>query len=125
MRPHPTRYFLPLLLAACAGTAAREHVQLPALANAWSRLRVGVERELAAAPSPAGAAALEQADRAFVVGTPAAVAVVPWPMLEQLARDDATRRLQAGEIGPGVAESRLALVDDFARSRALYLRIPQ
>lgn len=114
-----------LLLGACAGQTARDNVQLPALASTWGRLRPAVERELAATPNPTGAAALVQADQAFAAGTPSAIAVVPWSVLDDLARADTDRRLAAGEIGPGVAESRRGLIDDFARSRALYLRAPQ
>jgi hypothetical protein len=110
------------LAVACAGAAAREQLLLPAMAGTWSKVRPQVVRELAVAPNAEASAAVAEVDAAFDVGPGSRLAAVRWPLLEQLAENDIARRLAAGEIGPGVAESLRGLLADLAESRAQYLR---
>ncbi|MBL8752281.1 MAG: hypothetical protein JNK15_03185 [Planctomycetes bacterium] len=113
------------LLVSCAGTAARQSALLPAIASSWSAVRVQVTRELAAAPDPAGTAAVFDADAALAKGDPVAIAAVPWSLLEGLALADVQRREAAAEIGPGVAKILRGRLADLAESRSLYLRRTQ
>lgn len=124
---HVSRLVLPLLLllAACAGNVARQEVLLPAIVSSWQSVKVQVERELRAAPDVAGDAAVVSADDALAKGDPVAIAAAPWPLLEQLALADITRREGAAEIGPGVAKILRARLADMAESRSLYLRRTQ
>ncbi|MBL8756326.1 MAG: hypothetical protein JNK15_23735 [Planctomycetes bacterium] len=113
---------LMLLLAACAGTAARQQVLLPAIAGAWSDVRLQVVRELLQVPNTEATAAVAAADRAIASGDAVQVATVPWPLIEQTALADVDRRLAADQIGPLVAESLRGRITDLRESIALYIR---
>lgn len=110
------------LLLSCAGNAARQDVLLPAMRTAWTTMRTEVAREVAATSSSTGAAAAAAADAALAIGTPAAVAAVDWPTIEQLDEGDITRRAKAGEIGPGVAASLRERAAQFRQNRLTYAR---
>jgi hypothetical protein len=112
------------LLAACAGTAARQQTLLPAIASTWAHIRVQVVREAAAADYVGIEAALAAADKALEIRDPVTIAAVNWGLLEVAAAADTERRLTAGEIGPLVAESLRGRLADFTHARNLYLRQP-
>ncbi len=115
--------FLSLLVfaTACAGSAARQHVLIPSMRTSWESIRVAVLREAAAQQHATGAASVAAADEALAAGDPVKIASVDWPVLDLLAEADTARRVVAGAIGPGVAESLRGRLADFAESRALYL----
>lgn len=120
------RRLAPLLLllgAACAGAAARQGVTLPAMRAAWEAIKVEATREAVATQT--GQADVAAADAAMAAGTAAAIAAAPWGVVEMLARGDITRRVAAGTIGPGVADSLLEELRLFAISRATFTRQPQ
>lgn len=95
-----------LLIAACAGTAARQKVLLPSLRNAWPPIRVQVEREAVASEiADVVAVVVTAANSALAVGDPALVGAVDWPLLERLADGDVQRRQEEGAITEGVATS--------------------
>ncbi len=114
--------FLFLVLVACAGAAARQSVLLPSMASTWQQLRPGIERELAAAPDPAGTAAVASANEAFKAANPAALMTVDWQLLDSLAEADVVRQLAAGKLGPIGADSRRSLIAEFAEARGIYAR---
>ena len=111
-----------LIAAACAGTTARTEVLLPAMQQAWPPIHDAIERELAVAPDAAGTAALAGADAALQSGDPIAVASVAWAVLDALHEADATRRVDLGQIGPGVAESLRERLRQFAAARLTFTR---
>lgn len=113
---------LALFLAACAGATARTEVLLPAMRQAWPPIRVAIERELVVAPDSTGSAALAGADAALQSGDPIAVAAVAWPVLDAMAQSDTTRRVDLGQIGPGVADSLRERLRQFASARATFTR---
>lgn len=97
---------LAMLVAACAGTAARQKVLLPSLRNAWPPIRVQVEREAGASESvDVVAPVVAAANSALAVGDPVLVGAVDWPLLERLADGDVQRRVDDGTITIGIAES--------------------
>ncbi|MEY5098845.1 MAG: hypothetical protein RJA36_1564 [Pseudomonadota bacterium] len=108
-----------LLLAACAGTAARQNLLLPALVSTWAHIKVQVLRN-----TPALEPAADAASQALEVGDPTQIAAVDWASLEMAAADDTEKRLQAGLIGLNVAVSLRNRLADFTSSRNLYLRKP-
>lgn len=111
------------LFAACAGTAARQNVLLPALADTWANgIRVQVVREAAQADYSGAAVAVVAADAALAAGDPPKVAAVNWAILELVAAADIERMLATGQIGPIVAESLRGRLVDFTAARRLYLR---
>lgn len=117
------RRIAPLLLllgAACAGAAAREGVTLPAMRAAWSAIKVEATREAVATQT--GQAEVAAADAAMAAGTAAAIAAAPWGVVEALARADIQRRVDAAEIGPGVAASLLEELRLFSTSRTTFTR---
>lgn len=124
------KHFAPLALvaitifAACAGSAARQNVMLPALASTWASIRVQVEREAATTGNTAAAPVVQAANLALESGDPVKIASVNWTLLEELALADIDRRVAAREVGPLVAESLRGRIQDFAASRRLYLRQP-
>jgi len=111
-----------LLLVACAGAAARQNVLLPAITSNWQQLRPGIERELDAAPNPAGTAAIAAADAAFKAANPAALMTVDWQLLDSIAEADVVRQLADGKLGPIGAASRRKLIAEFAEGRDIYAR---
>lgn len=110
------------LASACAGSAARSEALLPAMRQAWQGIRECVVRELAAAPDANGAAALVGADTALRLDDPVGLAAVDWRILDELASSDVARRLAAGQISQGVAESLAERLARFAEARATYTR---
>lgn len=116
---------LPLIatmLAACAGTAARQDVLLPAMSAAWASIKVQVQREASHIDSMQAAEAVAAADAAFATADPVKFAAVNWGVLDALALADIDRRLDAQQIGVQVAQSLRGRVVDFAAARGLYLR---
>lgn len=124
---------LPLLLLllpccamapACAGARAREHALLPALVEVWPRIREGIEREAGVQGSADAAAAIAAADAALQSGDLAAIAAVPWPLLDELALSDLQRRAAAGQLGPDVVPILRGRMQQFVAQRAKLLRTP-
>lgn len=114
-----------ILAAACMGTRARQSVMLPSLQTAWASIRVEVEREVVAQPSPRGETQLAAADEAVNAGDAVKMLAVDWLFLNQLAENDAKRRSAAGEIGPGVVVSLAERRRAFAESVTSYTRAPK
>lgn len=111
------------LLLACAGSIARQQVTLPALRSTWVHLRDnGVTREIEAAPNAAASSAVAAANSAMESGDAAAIQAVGWPAIETVLEADVVRCLATGKLGPLGAESRRALVTEFAEARAIYAR---
>ena len=109
MKRFPSLALLALLAAsACAGVAARDEALLPAMRLAWPPIAELVERGTAnridGAQVPVLAAAREMT-AALDSGDRERVAAVDWPILRFAAAEGIKRRIEAGEIGPGVAES--------------------
>lgn len=113
-----------LIVVACAGTAARQNVLLPALASTWASIRVQIERQASFQDDTQAPKVAAAASAALTSGDPVAIAAVNWTLLEDLALADIDRRIAAREIGPLVAESLRGRLVDFAASRRLYLRQP-
>jgi hypothetical protein len=114
--------FFLLILVACAGAAARQNVLLPAMDSNWQQLRPGIERELDAAPNPAGTTAVAAASDAFKAANPAALMTVDWQLLDSIAEADVVRQLADGKLGPIGADSRRKLIAEFAEARGIYAR---
>lgn len=119
MKTRTIPLFLLTLLAACAGTAARQNIQLPALAGSWSRIKVQVLRA-----DPSLLAEAEKADQALQIGDPQRLAAVSWTALLGAAHADIEKRLETGEIVAGVAESLRGRIADFSNGINLFLRKP-
>lgn len=111
-----------LAASACAGAAARTTATLPAMRAAWSAIKIEAEREAAATQSAEGVQAVVVADGAMQAGDVAAIVAAPWPIVHQLAEGDIQRRVAAGQIGPGVAQSLREELRLFASSRSTYTR---
>lgn len=91
-----------LLAAACAGLAARDHVLLPALQDAWP----SVAREIDAGhPDAATVAIKDQADGALKAGDKIRIGAVSWPILRTAAEAGVAEMVRAGTVSPGVAGS--------------------
>lgn len=114
-----------LLLAACAGTAARQNVQLPAMQSTWKGLREAALRQFAAEHDDALDAAIVAADSAMATGDPVQILAVDWKRIEKAIEIDLARQLATGQRGPLGAESRRGLLVEFADARALYTRTAQ
>jgi hypothetical protein len=118
-----------LLLAACAsscaGSAARQNVQLPAMQSTWASLREAALRQIAAEHDDALDAAVVAADSAMAVGDPVQILAVDWPRIERAVEIDLARQLATGQLGPLGVESRRGLLVEFADARALYTRTKQ
>jgi hypothetical protein len=114
--------FFLLILVACAGSWNRQNVLLPAISSNWQQLRPGIERELAAAPNPAGTTAVAAANDAFKAANPAALMTVDWQLLDSIAEADVMRQLADGKLGPIGADSRRKLIAEFAEARDIYAR---
>jgi hypothetical protein len=111
-----------LLLVACAGAWNRQNVLFPAISSNWQQLRPGIERELDAAPNPAGTTAVAAASDAFKAANPAALMTVDWQLLDSIAEADVVRQLADGKLGPIGADSRRKLIAEFAEARGIYAR---
>lgn len=112
-------------LVACAGQAARDRAQLPAISQTWSSVRIEIARQLQRSPDPGGMQQLLAADDAIAEGSATKIAVVSWKQLEQLADQDTDARVAAGEIGPLVGEALRARAAELVQSVNQYLRAPQ
>jgi len=112
-----TRLFamlMPLILLACAGTAARNETLLPAIRNAWPGVQAdataGVHAAVTTAEITAEAAvaahkSFADAGVALEVGDVVAIASVPWVSITGFAERGITARVMSREVGPGVASS--------------------
>ena len=92
--------------AACAGIKARDHILLPAARQAWVGISSDVQRGVA--DSPKREQILAEADlatRLLAEGDRAKLRTINWPLLRDAALRGIEVKLQAGEVGPGVAES--------------------
>lgn len=98
-----------LAVVACAGIHAREQTLIPAMQLAWKGIQVdvvvGIEnledepaKQILRTEVAAMTDALSSGDRERVIS-------VDWPMLSGTALVGIRLRVNAGEIGPGVAES--------------------
>jgi len=110
-----------LLIAACAGTTARTEVLLPAMQQAWAGIRPAVARYIATIDDQVHNAALAAADASMQSGNPVDVAGVSWQLLDDAHESDVAKRLAAGEIGPGVADSLRERLTQFADARATFI----
>lgn len=113
-----------LILTACAGVKARENVLMPAMSQAYSTSIQPMVQRGAELPG-VDSSAVEAADVAMVEaldsGERERVAAVDWSLLRAAAEGDVSARLQAGEIGPGVAASLRGLLEEFTVQRARLL----
>lgn len=100
-----------ILAAACAGTAARANVLLPAMRAAWPSIKQQAEQQALPAQVPI----VEAMDAAIQIGTEAALAGADWPTVRSLAFARIQARAAAGEIGAGVAASLNERVTQFGR----------
>lgn len=104
------------LVAACAGTKARDNVLLPAVATAWKPVKSDIKLGMADAKT-AGAldasveavltARLSDYDAAMVAKDRTALLVLrgSWAQFKTYAERGVTARVKAGEISAGVAQS--------------------
>ena len=109
------------LIAACAGTTARTEALLPAMRQAWVGIRPAVERHITSIDDLTYNQALAAADAALASGEPVSFASVAWQLIDESHEADVARRVKAGEIGPGVAESLRERLAQFADARATFL----
>lgn len=112
-----------LVLGACMGVGVRDRALPPGMSVAFVSVRTDVAAGVAAAkPSAAELetitadlatieAAVNGGDRSTLIG-------VGWARLAVLAETGVLARAQRGEIGPGVAQSRLERIRLFGESMA-------
>lgn len=110
-----------LVLVSCAGATARQQVLLPAMRTAWPPIREVVETELQQAPDSATTAAVAAAESALQAGTSTAVTSVAWPLIDTAHESGLVRSVQAGAIGPGVADSLRERAKQFAAARVEFV----
>lgn len=94
---------LGVMLAACAGNAAREHVGIPAMKLAGPEIKTEALRgadDLGDITVEAFFEAVASGDADRIVE-----AASMWPTVRAAAEADITARVAAGAIGPNVAES--------------------
>lgn len=107
-----------LLTCSCAGTAARDNVLMPAIAQAWPGVKADAERGIAVVYS-AGPAPIEvmlplsRLDRAIFDGNRALVNLTDWLQTMPFTEQGISDRLTKGEIGPNVANSLRKRVQTF------------
>lgn len=128
-RPILITLLLAAALGGCAGTAAREHVALPAARTAYESVINDVERgiadgladgELNQTQADALNAQAQQLRIALAFNdldeaAPAIVAAA-WPVLKPWAERGVADRLEDGEIGPGVAASFTERINNFTEA---------
>lgn len=105
-----------LVMTACAGTKAREEALMPAMELAWQGILPDVERV-------ATGEVLEQAAALTVVLEERDIhglAAIDVPLLIVWADRGISERLEAGEIGPGVAASLRERLSKFTEA---YLKV--
>lgn len=125
MRHAASLLLLPLLLLfSCIGSGARETVTLPAMQQAWSGIRAQAVRTINADSVTAQQNMLivAAADDAMQTGQVTKILAVDWPTIYIAAETDIQRRLDAAEIGNGLAESLREELRLFTESRATYTR---
>lgn len=108
------------LCSACAsaGGAAREQALVPALAQAWPAVRDNLARG-AVEQGVDASGAIAQWESAFAVSDQDALVMLrdqTWADVRALAVLGVDARMQAGEIGPGVAASFLERINRFGSS---------
>lgn len=114
MRTSPTMLLLAATLAAC-GSLARGHALWPAVKLAWP----GVRADIDSSPLfPAGQVAL--LDSAVQADDWTMVSAADPVTIDSAARAGIRAHMDAGEIGPAVASSKIERLDQFVRAiRAL------
>lgn len=103
--------------SSCAGAAARDNVLLPAMQNDWQSIRPAVDRQVSTVDDLAQRQALVAADAALQTGDPVAIAAVPWQLLDDAHEADVARRIAAGELSSGAADSLRERLVQFAIAR--------
>lgn len=106
-----------LMILGCA-TLAQQNVLLPAMEKAWDGIHQDIEMAIEFLPEadqPVAQAGLEAFDRAFRTGDLDG-AMSRWTTLAELCMDGIAHRVEIGEIGPGVAESKLERLRMFRRA---------
>jgi len=103
-----------LVLAACAGVTARNEVLLPAMEVAWVGVKADVEYGIDILVLQGdiemandARSALAEFDDVFMTGDRERLPATQWPALADLAAQGIQMRVVIGEIGPGVAESKM------------------
>ena len=97
-----------VLLASCAGIAAREHVLVPAMKMAWAGISSDIDVGLSLLTVDAASAVRVQQKRmaaALDAGDIPGVLAVDWSLLREVAIVGIIQRVKRGEIGPGVVFS--------------------
>ena len=97
-----------VLLASCAGIAAREHVLVPAMKMAWAGISSDIDVGLSLLTVDAASAVRVQQKRmaaALDAGDIPGVLAVDWRLLREVAIVGIIQRVKRGEIGPGVVFS--------------------
>lgn len=116
---------LPLLLLAacggCVGTKARS-ATFGAFENAWSMIKVQVEREALAAENDMAKVYVISADRAVNDPTLQNMVSVAWGEIDALALSDTSRRLSNKEIGEILAKMQRRQIDLFKQYRTVYIK---
>jgi len=106
-----------LVLAACAGSRAREHALWPQVASTWPAVHESVVTGLdGAPPPPAAAAAIDQIEGAVQADDYQLLQGVDWSMVEPLARLGVQVRVDRGEVSEGVSASLLERIDRFSEA---------
>ena len=105
-----------VLTCGCAMDAAMQGVLLPAMEKAWDGIKADIQRAIEFLPEdqqPIATADLAEFDRAFRGGDLQGVIDSSWGALADLCAAGIARRVRLGEIGPGVAESKLERIRMF------------
>lgn len=106
-----------LVLAACAGAIAREHVLWPQIKSVWPAIKVDIEHGIGdVVPSLAVADTIRRIDSAVSTDDHALLRGVDWPLLEPLAERGVRLRVQNNEIGEGLAASLLERIKQFSKA---------
>lgn len=116
-----------LLLFSCIGSGARETVTLPAMQQAWGGIRAQAVRTIEAntTTAPQRMLLIAAADEAMRTGQAVKILAVDWVTIYSAAETDIQRRVDAAEIGNGLAESLREELRLFTESRATYTRSSQ
>lgn len=92
-----------MLLAACAGTRAKQNILVPQLQATWPEIRFDIERA-----APEDALTIEEIDEAegyIMSGIRVQLRKIYWPDLEAAALSGIEEQLLSGELSEGVAVS--------------------
>ena len=103
-----------VLMTACAAQQAREQVLLPAMEQAWVGVKADIEAgiDILELQNQKDGAARARADLAefddvFKTGDIERLPKTKWPQLANLANQGIAMRVVLGEIGAGVAKSKV------------------